>query len=116
VDAPIPVQRDFLQDSCGSSIDHFTRTPAAKADTVGGVTARALPKWHVRRQRPDARTTVVYFIDVDANRMTFAQFFDELESNEDFRALFSAELAASTEKPFTWETPSLTKTTIVREF
>jgi uncharacterized protein DUF6940 len=61
-------------------------------------------EWHVRRQRPDARTTLLWFIDADANRMSFAQFLEALESSEAFRAFFMTSLTSSESKAFVWET------------
>jgi hypothetical protein len=65
-------------------------------------------EWHVRRQRPNARTTLMWFIDANADRITFATFLDLLESSEAFRSLFIEELASSDVRLFVWETPGIT--------
>lgn len=66
-------------------------------------------EWHVRRQRPDARTTLLSFIDANADRMTFRQFLDRLESSEAFRELFMSALLDCGVKAFAWETPSFNR-------
>jgi len=72
------------------------------------VTSTQLPaeEWHVRRQRPDARTTLLTFIDADANRITCRQFLDRLEKSEPFRELFITALLDCEAKAFVIETPS----------
>ncbi len=65
-------------------------------------------EWHVRRQRADARTTLLWFIDLDLNRMSWAHFLDNLESNESFRTLFVNSLVNSDRKSFVWETRAIT--------
>lgn len=70
---------------------------------------RAAAEWHVRRQRPSPRTTVLAFVDADANRMTFPEVLDALQSSEAFRAFFITAIAESDLKTFTAETPVLTR-------
>jgi hypothetical protein len=72
-------------------------------------------KWHVRRQKPTPNTTLFWFIDNDANRMTYGQFLDELESDEAFRSQFIGVLSHHELRLFVWETPSITKPMLVGE-
>lgn len=64
----------------------------------------ASEQWHVRRQRPDARTTLLTFIDADADRMTCRQFLDRLEGSQPFRELFVRALLDCGPKAFVIET------------
>jgi hypothetical protein len=73
-------------------------------------------EWHVRRQRPDARATLISFIDADANRISFAHFLDRLEGSESFRSLFIDVLAECDAKLFVWQMPSITSATLGGEF
>jgi hypothetical protein len=56
------------------------------------------------------------FVDIDANRITFREFFDHLESNERFRSVLVSALAECELKSFVWETPSVDKRALVNEF
>ena len=70
----------------------------------------------MRRQRPDARTTLISFIDADANRITVAHFLDKLESSEAFRELFIGVLIEHDAKLFVWQMPSISRATLESEF
>lgn len=74
-----------------------------------------MAEWHVRRQRPEPKTTLIWFIDRDANRMTYLQFLDALDRDEAFRALFIQVLAEADQKLYVWETPSISRNTAVGE-
>ena len=73
-------------------------------------------EWHVRWQRPDARTRLLSFIDANADRITFRQFFQLMGSNEAFRKVFIGALADSELKSFVWEMPAIGKRSLVYEF
>lgn len=83
---------------------------------VTSSTQHHVEEWHVRRQRPDARTTLISFIDADANRISFAYFLDKLESSEPFRDLFIEVLAEHDAKLFVWQMPSMSRATLDSEF
>lgn len=72
--------------------------------TVRTVTKRAR-EWHVRRQRPNARTTILWFIDANADRMSVGQVIDDLASEASFRALFLSAVAETDARSFVLETP-----------
>lgn len=73
-------------------------------------------EWHIRWQRPDAKTRLLSFIDANADRITYRQFFQLLEKNEHFLAVFLAALGDCDLRTFVWETPSVDKRSLVNEF
>lgn len=70
----------------------------------------------MRWQRPKPGTLLLSFVDIDANRITFREFFDHLESNEKFRKVFVSALAGCELKTLVWETPSVDKRSLVQDF
>ena len=70
----------------------------------------------MRRQRPDARTTLISFIDANADRISCGYFLDKLESSEAFRDLFIGVLAEHDAKLFVWQMPSVSRATLESEF
>lgn len=62
-------------------------------------------EWHVRRQRPDARTSIFWFIDADAERMSVARVLDDLAAEPRFRSYFLASVLETDVRSFVLEVP-----------
>ncbi len=62
-------------------------------------------EWHVRRQRRDARTLVLWFIDANADRMSLRAVIEDLATEPEFRSYFLQTVAESDMTSFVLETP-----------